>query len=269
MKDFFRFLVSKAFLRQLLLVAIFLALVLTAVLFWLKSYTNHGQKIQLQDFTNMEYQSAAEEAADQSFELIISDSIHIVGRPGGIVLDQNPNAGSMVKENRKVYVTTTKYNPDKIKVGDLPLLYGTEYDQAVSDLKSRSIFAEIKSRKYDAGQPNHILEVWHQGQKIIDGDNVKKSVQIDKGATLQFVVSDRAGGLFAVPNLVCRQLADAQSYMLYSKLQLGNIKELGKIDNPGTAWIVSQTPPANSPTELPEGSQIAVSISQLKPSNCN
>jgi len=246
-----------------------LYLVLFAVLFWLKSYTNHGQKIQLANYANMPFESAKSEAARQSFELIVNDSTHIVGRPGGIVLDQNPSPGSMVKEKRKVYVTTTKYNPDQIKVKDLPLLYGTDYDQAVADLKSRSLFAEIKAKKYDAGQPNHILEVWYKGNKIIDGDNIKQSISIEKGAILEFVISDRKGGLFLVPDLACKKLADAQSYMLYSKLSIGEIIEDGDIADPKNSWIVSQTPQSDGLRELPEGSKLHVTISATKPSKCN
>ena len=59
----------------------------------------------------------------------MNDSVHIVGRQGGMIINQNPKSGSLVKENRKIYVTVTKYNPDKLTLKDLPVLYGADFEQ--------------------------------------------------------------------------------------------------------------------------------------------
>lgn len=269
MKEFLSYIISKDFLKQVLYISIFLLLVLLGVLFWLRSYTNHGQKLEMHDYTNVPLEKAITDALEMTFEIKVTDSTHIVGKPGGIILDQNPPAGSMVKENRKIYVTTTKYKPDELKVKDLPLLYGTEYDQAVSDLKSRFIYSEVKSRKYDPGQPNHILEVYYNGKLIIDRDIVKENVTIEKGGKLSFVISERRGGSFPIPKLVCKSLADAKSYMLYSKLSIGSIKEDGKIENPEEAYISSQYPKSDGVSELAAGSIIDLIITAKKPANCN
>ena len=268
MKDLLRFFFSKEFLKQLIYVAVFMLLVVMAVLLWLNNYTNHGQKLTLPDYTNMNIDEAVSDADSKSFTILISDSSHIVGKPGGIILDQNPIPGSKVKENRKIYVTTTKFSPDNILVKDLPLLYGTDYEQAISDLKSRSIFSEIKSRKYDAGQPNHILEVWYNGSLIISKDQIKSAIKIEKGATLQFVVSQRQGGSFLIPDLVCRTLAEAKSYMLYSKLKLGSIGNLNDTISSNDVWVVAQTPMASTGAEAEAGTTINIQLSTTKPAKC-
>ena len=72
---------------------------------WLRIYTNHGQKLELPDYRNMSVEEARIDAQKKSFELIVNDSLFRVGTPGGIILNQNPEAGSKVKENRKVYFT--------------------------------------------------------------------------------------------------------------------------------------------------------------------
>lgn len=268
MKDFFKFLTSKAFLKQLLYISLFLIAVLFAVLMWLRVYTNHGQKLVLDDYINTPLDEAMKSAKDQSFSIIVTDSVHVVGRAGGIILNQNPEPGSTVKENRKIYVTTTKYNADKIKVKDLPRLYGVNYDQAKLDLKSRSIETKIRSKKYDASQPNHILEVWHKGRMIIDGNKLLGNAEIDKGGTLEFVISERQGGSFVVPELVCRTYADAKSYMLYSRLSIGRVNIDGDIENEDEAYIIRQSPAADGNTELSAGSVINITLSKEKPSNC-
>lgn len=271
MKDLFSFLVSKSFLRQILYIALFLILVLLAVLAWLRVYTHHGQKLALPDYTDVSFEEARKDAKNNSFSLTISDSVHIVGKAGGLIIDQNPKGGSMVKEKRKIYVTTTKYNPDNILVNDLPLLYGTDYDQAKSDLKSRFINAEIKARKFDAGQPNHILEVWYDDKLIIDRNKVLSTQKVEKGGTLRFVVSEQKGGSFPIPDLICRQLSDAQSYMLYSKLKIGKINKdasATEFEDPSLLWITSQWPKPDLTSDLTAGSPIDITVSKNKPKTC-
>jgi len=268
MKDFLSFLSSKIFLKQLFYVLIFLAIVLIGVLFWLNMYTNHGQKLELDDYTNAELTVAKKQAKEKSFEIIVNDSIHIVGKPGGIILDQNPPSGAMVKEKRKIYVTTTKYSPDKILVKDLPLLYGTNYEQALTDLKSRYIFGEIKSKKYDAGQPGHILEVWYNGNLIIDSRTIKNRVEIDKGGTLEFVISKREGGKGLIPDLVCQEFSAAETMALLSKFQIGRVLEKGEITDRNTAFVVSQSPLSDGSSEMSFNSDISVTITQERPQDC-
>ena len=109
------------------------------------------------DLVNKNIDEAREEAEDQSFNLIVTDSVFVVGKKGGIILDQNPKANAEVKEGRKVYVTITKYDPDKIMVSELPLLYGNDFSQKSVELKHRGLLSKIRGKKYDAGDPNLIL----------------------------------------------------------------------------------------------------------------
>lgn len=268
MKEFLNFLISKEFLKQVLYIFIFLAVVLFLTLMWLNIYTNHGQKIEMGDYVNQSLEKAREAAKASTFEVIVTDSTHIVGKPGGLIISQNPKAGSFVKENRKVYVRTTKYNADQILVEDLPLLYGTNYKQATIDLKSRSIFADIKSRRRDPGQPDHILEVWYEGNLIINKNVIKKDTKIEKGGKLQFVISESTGGSFIIPELTCKNLTDAKSYMLYSELKLGNIIDLTEDVSESELWIVSQFPKADGSRKLGAGMSIDVKVSKNKPDNC-
>jgi len=66
--------------------ALVLALVIIGTLFWLKSYTNHGQKIELPDYIGINFATAKEDAEDKTFKLVVKDSIHKVGVKGGEIL---------------------------------------------------------------------------------------------------------------------------------------------------------------------------------------
>jgi len=268
MKDFFSFLFSKAFLKQLAYIIIFLIFVLFIVLTWLRFYTNHGQKLELPDYINQNYLEATEDAEAKSFEIIVTDSIHKVGKEGGLIIDQNPAPGSMVKEKRKIYVNITKYAPDKIKVGDLPILYGNDFDQKRTELKYLDITSKIRSEKYDPGEPNHILEVWYNDKLIIDNNPVNPNIEINKGGTLEFVISKREGGKGLIPDLLCQEYSAAETFALLYKFQIGKVTEVGEITDRNTAFVIAQSPEADGISELSFNEEIAVTITQNRPSDC-
>ncbi len=239
------------------------------VLMWLRIYTNHGQQLVLDDYTNLHVNEASKLANKETFKIIVTDSIHVVGRPGGIVLSQNPTPGAKVKENRKIYVRTTKYNADKIKVSDLPLLYGVNYQQKKEELAYREIESKIKSKRYDPGEPDYILEVWYKGNLIIGKNVLKTDVEIEKGDILEFVLSERGGGRFVIPDLKCKTLAASQFYLESSNLEIGDVNELGEITDPENAYVIRQNPLHDGESTLEQGGKINVTITQNRPSECN
>jgi beta-lactam-binding protein with PASTA domain len=268
MKDFLKFLISKAFLKQLAYIIVFLFFVLFLVLMWLRFYTNHGQKLELPNYINQNFEEARKDAKSKTFDIIITDSIHKVGKEGGLIIDQNPIPGSMVKERRKIYVNITKYSPDKIKLGDLPILYGNDFDQKRTELKYLDITSKIKSEKYDPGEPNHILEVWYNDKLIIDNKPVNMNIEIDKGGTLEFVISKREGGKGLIPNLICQEFSAAETMVLLSKFQIGSVTESGEITDRNTAFVIAQSPISDGNSELSFNSDINVTIIQERPKSC-
>lgn len=235
---------------------------------WLRSYTNHGQKLELPDYVNMSLEEASQDAEDKTFQLIVNDSIHIVGQPGGIITRQNPVKGSKVKEDRKVYVTITKYGADQIKVGNLGVIYGQDYNSKKRELSYLEIESKIKGRKYDPGESDHILEVWYKGKPIITSNVEKKSVSIAKGDTLSFVISQKAGGETVVPDLMCNTLAAVKFILESSNLKLGEVVEVGEITDLSSAYIIEQYPPTSETNLIPMGRSFNVKVSQEKPNNC-
>jgi D-alanine-D-alanine ligase len=248
---------------------LFLAFVIFMVLMWLRVYTNHGQKLELADYTSMNLGDAKKLAKKSSFDIIVSDSLHVVGKPGGLILSQNPEVGAKVKENRKIYVTITKYDPDKIKVADLPLLYGVDYEQKRTELSYRKIGTKIRGKKYDPGDPDYILEVWYNDELIIDRDVLKSDVQINKGDVLEFVLSEKGGGKFLVPDLKCKTYTAAEFLLESSKLMIGDVREVGEVTELQNAFIIAQDPPYNGESKVSEGSKINITVSAEKPNNCN
>lgn len=254
--------------RQLILFGALALVSLIIINLSLRFYTRHGQKIELTDLAGKHIDEAKQLVEDYGFDIIVSDSVFVVGKTGGIILNQNPKPGSFVKKNRKIYVTITKRSADKISVASLPTLYGNAFDQKKKELKYREINAEILSYSYDAGEPNHILEVWYKGQKIIDGITKRNELDINKGDTLFFVLSERDGGETPVPDLRCLTLEEAHFILESSKLEMGDIIKKDGGSSGETMYVISQDPRYDGVSNIERGSKISITLSSQKPVDC-
>lgn len=233
---------------------------------WLKSYTNHGQKLELPNYIGQQVSEAKKDATDKTFEIIVNDSIHVVGQPGGLIRNQNPKGGAIVKENRKIYVMVTKHQADLVMSEHLTAnLYGQDFHMIKSRLENQEFKTEIKSTRYDRGAPNHILEVWYNGKNITD----KKGIEIQKGSSIAFVLSKNNDGELEVPELVCKTLDEARLLIDFSKLSVGEIIPFeDDIEDRNNAYVYKQEPSSGNGRTITMGSDIRLFIAREKPKAC-
>ena len=260
-------LISKSCLRQLGFILTFLLVVVLLVFGWLKIYTRHGQKLELPDYTEMSLDAAQKDASKRHFEIVVSDSVHIVEKPGGIILQQNPAAHSLVKKDRKVYVTVTKFLPDKIHLEDLGKLYGNAFNSIQDMLKGYHIQAKVRDYRYDPFGENIILEVWYNGEVIVNKEGVRANTQIDKGGTLEFILSKSNDAVVKTPKLVCLTYAESvfitKGYQLAIKMDKEYEYAPEDLDN---AYVYKQYPTADS--RILMGDTVIVYLTTIKPADC-
>lgn len=262
------FLTSKTFFRQLFFMLITALVIGFLVIMWLRFYTNHGQKLAMPDYIDMAMDEAKKDAKKKTFGLFVTDSVHIIGREGGIIIDQNPPAGSFVKENRKVYVRTTKYNPDMVSSSEFPVLYGNNINQKRRELNQRGINVKIKEYKYDPGAADHILEVWYDGEIIFDKNITRKDVNIEKGGTVEVVLSKNSGGQVNIPDFRCYTLAQARFILEQSKLKLGKVDYNDDVENVEAAYIKQQSPAFDPILKISMGESVNFVLTSEKPDGC-
>lgn len=259
---------SVEFRKTILAIIVFLGICLLASFLWLKIYTHHGEELAMPDYTGYKYEDALTDAAERKLRMSIQDSLHILGRPGGIILKQNPTPSSLVKSNRMIYVTITKRGKDKIVSGRLPEMYGKSYDRKKQELSDHfQIKSRIVDTKYDPGDPGQILSVLYKGEVITSAKGRNNEVQIEKGDYLDFVISAKTGGDVEVPDLTCKTLEEALFLLENINLRIGNIEELDLIRDRNAAYIVVQEPLASGQMIKME-SPVHVTISQQKPDSC-
>lgn len=247
------------------LAAIFAALFALILLsfFILRIYTRHGEKLSIPELKNKSLSAAQTEADNRGFEVIVTDSLFIVGKAGGIVLSQNPLPGAFAKKGRTIYLTISKFGADKVSINSLPSLYGKNFQLKQKVLKDAfEIQSEVSGYQFDPGEPGSILAVLYGDDTIIGLHGIKANVEIPKGSTLRFVLSNQEGGEVAIPDLVCSTLEEANFTLASSKLDLlieGEVRD---------GYIINQNPSPNPYIKIKRGSSITVRLSSQRPADC-
>ncbi len=266
--DLLAYIKSMDFRKTLLAIIVFLGICMLASFLWLKMYTHHGEELAMPDYTGYKYEDALADAEKRKLRMSIQDSLHILGRPGGIILKQNPIPTSLVKSNRMIYVTITKRGKDKIISARLPEMYGKSYERKKQELADHfQIKSRIVDSKYDPGDPGQILSVLYKGEVITSAKGRNNEVQIEKGDYLEFVISAKTGGDVEIPDLTCKTYEEALFILENLNLKMGSIKEIDAIDDTNAAYILYQEPTANG-SMIQMESPIHVTIQQLKPGSC-
>ena len=259
---------SKDFRYTVAAILIFFAIALLVGFLWLKFYTHHGQQLQMPDYTGLSYEEAVRDASRHKFRMSIQDSMHVLGKPGGEIIKQNPTPGSFVKQNRMIYVTITKRSPDKILSGRLPEMYGKSYDRKKQELEEHfEIQSRIADTRYDPGDPGQVLEVKYKGVTIMDSKGRDNTVQIEKGDYLDFIVSSKNGGKVEIPDLVCKTYEEAQFLLENLGLLVGDVSAESEMETYSGTYIISQEPPADG-SVIDMESKVNITVSLNKPPSC-
>ncbi len=260
------FIKSPIFLKNfgLFLVLAFLGIFITKI--WLNWYTNHGQALKVPDFIQMDYDEANDLAEKGSFQLVISDSVFLLNQQAHRVLVQDPPPGFKVKENRKIYITITKNIPDLVKIPDL-VGGNDDFRQYSRKLERLGVTPKIVDRKYSIKlQKNTILEIRFDGENITD--KLKEGYKVPMGSTLDFVVTDRGGGVVDVPNLICKNYDAAKFLIENYGLKVGNSTIGPKVNDPQFAYVLSQNPSFSPGKKMDIGGTIDLELVARLPKNC-
>jgi len=172
----FKFIFSKAFVKQLVLAAVLLLVLVFLILSWLKFTTNHNQHIVVPDVSKLTYDQATKKLKEVELRLEILDSANFnPDYPKYSVIEQIPEAGQKVKENRKIYITL---NPSGFRSVEIPPLVGRTRRQAEPTLRALGFeIGQVTYRPYIA--KDEVLEMRYKGKSIEPGDMLQITSVID------------------------------------------------------------------------------------------
>lgn len=246
-----KFIFSKIFLVNLFIAVIIFFLIFYGTNFYLKKYTLHNKTITVPNLKGIDFYKAKELLKKENLELFIMDSIYVKDKKGGTILEQNPEGGSFVKKNRKIYVTICSKKPPKVSV---PNLKDMSLRQAKAILESYGLKVGELSFKPDECV-NCVLEQLINGKKIQPGTFVTKGSKIDlllgQGLSEEKTI---------VPNLIGMRIDIAKEKIMAASLNVGaelydNSKIKNKYDSIN-AFVYKQIPSYSENKYINLGSSI-------------
>ena len=177
----FKFLTSRTFFIQAFLALAIVVVFTFLVIQFLDFRTNHGQEIKVPDLSKMKLEIAEEKLNELDLEVFLLDTVEFnADFPPFTILEQDPKAGSLVKDGRKVYV--------KLNAGEFTDITIPEF----KDKTFRQISSTIKSLTLKEGKVTYkphiakdvVLQIYQNGRRLRAGDKVKKN------SVLDFVLGD-------------------------------------------------------------------------------
>lgn len=175
MRDLFAYLKSRVFLKHFLLAVVSLALVLWLLFKWLAVYTNHGETVEVPDFKGQKIPALSDFVQDKNVRYEIVDSLYDPKEEAGVVIKQDPEAKSLVKHNRTIYLYVTSMLPPQI---EMPKLVDRSLRQAVLMIESYGLKAG-KQTQVSGDCNGCILKQLYKGKEITPGTPIKKGSVID------------------------------------------------------------------------------------------
>ena len=170
-----RFLFSKVFWKQLLIMAIIAFVLIIGVIFYLTKYTQHGKEFPMPDLTGKNIYDIELGNTYPQIKPVIIDSVYANPDDAGNIVKQNPLPGEKVKQGRKVYITVVASGREMTKMPDL------------KDLSLRLAINILKIHKLKAGEINYkpsfaanaVLQQYFHGDTISPGDTLPAGSVID------------------------------------------------------------------------------------------
>lgn len=208
------------------------------------SYTNYYEGLTVPDLTRITLDEAEEQLTSIGLRYEVADRRANSAFPANYVIDQQPSANTIVKPNRKIYLTV---NTEVKPVVVVPNVINLGIRNAQLQLQNYGL--EVGSISYESSRFKNVI----LRQSITQGDTVAK------GTTIDLVVSDGLGSkVVTIPEIIGLRLPQAQLKLREAGLRLGEIRFRPSRDvAPNT--VLDFTPKV---TEIVEGETIDLVISE-------
>jgi beta-lactam-binding protein with PASTA domain len=152
---------------------------------WLNITTNHNQKIEVPDMAKMSLTDVEKTLEELDLNFVVIDSAsYNPNYPRKAVIDQDPEPGDFVKENRKIYLTL---NPSGYKDVEIPNLFGKTRRQVTSQLRAIGFRVD-----------NEVIYVSDIAKDVVRGlkfnkKNLKVGDKIPKNSLIKLKLGDGKG----------------------------------------------------------------------------
>ncbi|NCD71901.1 PASTA domain-containing protein [Mucilaginibacter agri] len=255
MSKFWTYLKTKSFRNNFLAAIGTVVFVLLVAYFSLGYYTRHGEGVPVPQLKGMNIDRAAALLEQQGFKYQV-DSVYVLDHDPGTVIEQDPDAGTNVKENRTIYLTVvTKLAPNIA----LPDVEQSTFREAEATLSNFGIKIGDTTYRSDIAR-DRVLEIRFGGQVI------KPGTKLPKGSKVDLVLGDGGGASEVdIPELINLDLDAAKFAIKGAGLTIGTIMYSGAITDSTNVIVTAQSPmKTDSLSKTSIGTRINLTVSQGK-----
>lgn len=219
--------------------------VLMLVLFFIRIYARQGEEYELPDMVGLNI-TELQENNPMELDVVVMDSIFRPGEAGGLILTQDPKAGTMVKKGRKLYITMTAYTPEDAV---LPEMAGLTVRQAVNELYAEGLVVG-KLKFVEDPYKNNVIDQTCKGKTIYAGQ------QIERGSVVDLVVGLGDGsGRSVVPFTIGKTADMARRDIVSASLNVGREHYSG-VKHKQTSVVCRQEPDYTGVSKYPYGTSV-------------
>lgn len=176
--------------------------------------TRHNAQRTVPNFVGLTIDDASHFASRRDLEIVVNDSLYVPSCAGGVVLEQLPTEGVIVKPGRKIYVTINSLNQRKAVV---PYVAELSLRQAKTRLEAAGFVIEHLEYVEDPAT-NYVLAEFVNGEEITETN--KLEAYVGSGVWLRVGVAPDAKSV-PMPNLLGLSLGDAKSRLWAAGLNVG------------------------------------------------
>ena len=250
--DFLRFLLTKKFLRHLLLAVLISLILLLGTLVWLKIYTHHGQAIAVPNLRGLTLDEVEEVIGARRLRFEVVDSVYSDQVPRGTVVKQHPEPNSKVKVRRNIFLTTNAVTSEQVT---MPQLLDLSIRQATLALENAGLtLGEITYQPDYA--VNSVLQQNYQDSVIDAGTLINKGSSID--LVLGMGLSDE---VTQVPEVTGLNLEEAKKKIARQFLNLGAVtwdETVVSEEDTAEAQVWRQYPEADGGNRINKGMEMDI-----------
>lgn len=205
---------SKFFLIQLVSALIIGILFVWFSLFCLDIYTHHSQKISVPDLYGQSQNDYEKSLDELDLRYTILDSVFRPNMNEGSVVFQTPKSGSIVKEDRLIFLSLSTKKAEEIL---FPNIKNNSFRQAIDVLQTNGF--SIGKLEYAQGGYFNLLQ-----ESKFKGKTVSYRDLVVKGSTIDLVLGLGSKQKIESPNLYEFSLSNAKDEILFSNFNLGQVK---------------------------------------------
>ena len=244
------FLTSRVFFKNLLLAIVLVFIIIFGVMQWLKVYTHHGEAYAVPDFTGLAGNEITAKASQNNLRFEIIDSVFDNSALPGVVVDQEPEPGFKVKQNRTIFLTINFTQLEKIS---LPKMTDISFRQAQVLAENNGIV--IGNISYEPSEFNDlVLKVEQDSVELKTGDLILK------GSSVDLIVGRNPGNEnTSLPDLTGNNIALARSTLTNAMLNTGVViydAAVVTAEDSINAFVWKQYPSAKNTKRIGLGSSV-------------